>query len=141
MWEGALSHQIPTTLGTNPVDGLTTIMSSWGDLVWNTTTLGKLVSITHALVHENQEQAALALADVKFATSLLGTKLGDCPVCLGTDSVYQLLEELVKDARVLEQQVKQLGSAKVESARHSKLKAAIGNTMVEHICPLVGLYQ
>lgn len=99
------------------------------------------MSITHALVQENQEHTALTLANVKFAASRLGTKLGDHPVSLGTDSVYKILEELVEDARALEQHVQHLASPEVESAHHNKLKATIGTTMVKHICPLVGLYQ
>jgi hypothetical protein len=49
IWEGALSDQIPADLGQDSSMALQIMMGPWGDLVWNTTILRHLISITHNL--------------------------------------------------------------------------------------------
>lgn len=73
--------------------------------------------------------------------SLLGTKLGDRPVSLGTDSVYKILDELVTDTVKVQQEVARLDSPEVEAARQSKLEGTIGGTVVQNLRPLVSLFR
>lgn len=56
--------------------------------------------------------------------------MGACPVSLGTDSIYKILEELVADTEKVRKDVTCLDSPKLEAACQSKLEAAIGATVV-----------
>jgi hypothetical protein len=67
--------------------------------------LACLVSSVHTRLEDHKDKVDTTLADMEFATSLLATKVGDCPVALGTDNIFQILEEVVKDVAVVQQDV------------------------------------
>jgi hypothetical protein len=117
------------------------VIAAWGDLVRNTVTLSRLVTFLNDVIRENKERVEMGLADAEFATGLLATKVGDRPVPLGMDSIFQTLDELVTDMMALQADVLRLDSPEVERARMEKMGASIGQDVTLHLHPLFDLFR
>jgi hypothetical protein len=140
--ESAFDTSIPADPpGENEATRLTSMLSVWGNLVRNTNTLRRLVTLVYDIVHQHQEHTENALTDHEFATSLLANKLGERPASLGTDSIYQLLEDMGGDILKLRNELGRLDSPELEAARQTRLETSIGQTVIQHIQPLVALFR
>lgn len=135
-------NNVPAALGkVDDAKCLKMIVGVWRDLVQNTDALRRLVTFLNGVVREDQERSGIELADVEFATALLATKVGDGAPSLGMDSIFQILEELVKDFTALHDDVLRLDLPEFESARSRKIEEAISKDVAWHLRPFFELYK
>lgn len=134
----------PSILSDLPVQdtlkSLQTIMSFWGDLVHNAYTVGWLLTLLKEQVTDHKEKAEMGLADAEFATALLATKIGNRPVSLGTDSIFQMLDDLVSKVGSVRDEIKRLNSPELEQILVDKVGLAVGQEVLTHLRPLFLLF-
>ena len=71
-------------------------LQSLGDLVRNTNLLRQLLALVCNNAQMHQRKVEKDLADTEFSVTMLGTKLGEQMESAGTDSMYSLIEDLVR---------------------------------------------
>jgi hypothetical protein len=117
------------------------IMSQhWKSLVSNMDTLLHLSQLTRRAGLDNQEKTEMDLADLEFATSLVATKVGNCPAILGTNSLFWLVEDVVINIEKLQESVATMESPKLAAARESQLGIKIGKYIMGHLNPVFRLF-
>jgi hypothetical protein len=138
----ALVDSVPTDLSEeSDAKRLKTMIGAWGDLVRNTDALKRLVTFVNSFVREAHEKLDIGLADAEFATAVLATKVGDRPPSLGTDSVFQLLEDLVQDVGSLHRDVSRMDSPEFEAARSQRVEQAVAEDVAKHLRPFLELFK
>lgn len=140
--ESTLVPSIPSNLPLHDTPkSLQTMISFWGDLVRSSYTLGKLVTFLKDQVKDHKEKAESGLADAEFATALLVTKIEDHPKRQGTDSIFQTLEDLVKEVGSLQDEIKRLDLPELEQIRVDKIGWSVGQEVSIHLRPLFILFR
>ena len=82
----------------------------------------------------------MGLADVEFATSLIATKVGDRPAALGTDSLFNLVEDLREDLATVQKSVSVLESPDLAAAREQQLALGIAQDILIQLNPFFRLF-
>jgi hypothetical protein len=148
MTESKYDFQVPKTLPSAMYEGnseaaikLRALAPLWSGLVKNTDTLMDLVNQVYAIEVESRKRAKVEATEAKLSVTTLATRLGERPASLGTDSIYEVLEELLRDVGSLQAALRDITDPKAEANRQECLVEAVGDIIVQPMRPLFMLYN
>jgi hypothetical protein len=79
--------------------------------------------------------------EAKLSIAMLATRLDEHPASLGTDSVYKVLEMLLRDVGSLQAALWDVTDPKIEANRQGQLVEAVGDMVLQPLQPLFLLYN
>jgi hypothetical protein len=122
MMESKYDFQILKTLPSNLYESNSEVATKlcilaplWSSLVRNTNVLMDLVNQVYAIKSESRKKAKNESTEAKLSIAMLATRLGERPASLGTDSVYEVLEELLHDVGSLQAVLQDVTDPKLEA--------------------------
>jgi hypothetical protein len=122
MMESKYDFLIPKTLpsdlyerNSKAATKLCILAPMWSSLVRNTNVLMDLVNQVYAIKSESRKKAKNESTEAKLSIAMLATRLGERPASLGTDSVYEVLEELLHDVGSLQAVLQDVTDPKLEA--------------------------
>jgi hypothetical protein len=113
----------------------------WSSLVKNTNVLMGLVNQVYAIETESQKREKAESMEAKLAIATLATRMGERPASLGTDSIYEVLEEVHHDVSSLQVVMHDVTDPKQEADQWEHLVEAVGDLIIQPMQPLLLLFN